>query len=174
MMVRSGNASANAREQRSASDFWPSASSRAIGPVVPPVSRNSPAAWARITSSGTLGFNDGSVSRKPMDDRRCRFASPVGVAREQHQRIGREPEVVGSRASAIWQPMMGWTPLATQAWENSSAPNRLPGVGDRDRGHGGALGQGGDFSTLIAPSLSEKAEWTRRWTKSAWGMHTTT
>jgi hypothetical protein len=26
------------------------------------------------------------------------------------------------------------------------------------------------LSTLMAPSLSEYAEWTRRWMKSAWGI----
>ena len=48
-----------------------------------------PAAWSAMRSSGSCGFRPGSVSRKPADDRRCRLARPVGVLRQQHDRVGR-------------------------------------------------------------------------------------
>ena len=59
------------------------------------------------------------------------------------------------RASAIWQPMIGWMPLAAQAWLNSSAPNRLAVSVIATAGMFASCARAGIFSALMAPSLSE-------------------
>ena len=59
------------------------------------------------------------------------------------------------RLSAIWQPMIGWMPLAAQAWLNSSAPNRLAVSVIATAGMFASSAKAGILSALIAPSLSE-------------------
>ena len=124
-MVRPANASPIASSRRSASAFWPSASRRPIGPVVPPVSSSRPAACSAMRSNGSCGFRVGSVSRKPNDDRRWRLAMPAASWASSTSGSGGR-RGLSVRASAIWQPMIGWMPLPAQYCENSSAPNRLP------------------------------------------------
>ena len=51
--------------------------------------------------------------------------------------------------------MMGWMPLAVQAWLNSSAPNRLAVSVNATAGMAAASARSASFSALIAPSLSE-------------------
>ena len=59
------------------------------------------------------------------------------------------------RASAIWQPMIGWMPLPVQYWENSSAPNRLPVSVIAAAGMPASLARAAILSGRMAPSLSE-------------------
>ena len=59
------------------------------------------------------------------------------------------------RARPIWQPMIGWMPLAAQAWLNSSAPNRLAVSVIATAGMFASSASAGILSALIAPSLSE-------------------
>ena len=81
------------------------------------------------------------------------------VLRQQHQRVGRQVRAsargASVRASAIWQPMIGWMPLAVQAWLNSSAPNRLPVSVMATAGIAASRARAAIFSALMAPSLSE-------------------
>ena len=58
------------------------------------------------------------------DDRRWRLARPAASCASSTIGSGGR-RGLSARASAIWQPMIGWMPLAAQAWLNSSAPNRL-------------------------------------------------
>ena len=51
--------------------------------------------------------------------------------------------------------MIGWMPLAAQAWLNSSAPNRLPVSVMATAGIWASRARAGSFSALMAPSLSE-------------------
>ena len=51
--------------------------------------------------------------------------------------------------------MIGCTPLATQAWENSSAPNRLAVSVIATAGIALSAARAASLSGLIAPSLSE-------------------
>ena len=57
--------------------------------------------------------------------------------------------------SAIWQPMIGWMPLAAQAWLNSSAPNRLAVSVIATAGIAPSRARAAILSALMAPSLSE-------------------
>src|SRR3546814_4423469 len=68
--------------------------------------------------------------------------------------------------------MIGCTPASRAASENSRAPKRLPLSVTATAGMR-CLAQSFTRSFVrIAPWLNEKAEWTRRWTKSACGMAT--
>ena len=60
-----------------------------------------------------------------------------------------------ARVSETWQPMIGCTPLAAQAWLNSSAPNRLPVSVIATAGILASCAATAILSALIAPSLSE-------------------
>ena len=51
--------------------------------------------------------------------------------------------------------MIGWIPLAAQAWLNSSAPNRLAVSVIATAGMFASSASAGILSALIAPSLSE-------------------
>ena len=59
------------------------------------------------------------------------------------------------RARAIWQPMIGWMPLAAQYCENSSAPNRLPVSVIAAAGMPASFANATIWSGRMAPSLSE-------------------
>ena len=59
------------------------------------------------------------------------------------------------RARAIWQPMMGWTPLPEQYWLNSRAPNRFPESVMATAGMPASLAKAPILSALMAPSESE-------------------
>ena len=51
--------------------------------------------------------------------------------------------------------MIGWMPLAAQAWLNSRAPNRLPVSVMATAGIWASRARAGSLSALMAPSLSE-------------------
>ena len=51
--------------------------------------------------------------------------------------------------------MIGCTPLPAQAWENSSAPNRLPESAMATAGMAASRARAAILSALMAPSLSE-------------------
>ncbi len=51
--------------------------------------------------------------------------------------------------------MIGWMPFATQAWLNSSAPNRLAVSVIATAGMSAWRASAGILSALMAPSLSE-------------------
>ena len=161
IMQRPGNASAICASSASASGLRPSASSRAIGPRIPPVSRISPDACCRIRSSPNCG-RAGSDSMNPYDDSACRLASPTASWASSTTGSGtsavppgtRDP-ALSVRARLIWHPTMGCTPLPTQYWLNSSAPNRLPLSAIATAGCLSARASAAMSPGLIAPSLSE-------------------
>ena len=101
-----GNASAMRASSASAASFWPSASSRAMGPKVPPVSRNNPSACAARTSNESCARRVGSDSRNPSDERRCRLARPAALRASSAMGSGLRREL-SSRVNMIWQPMIG-------------------------------------------------------------------
>ena len=120
-------------------------------------------------SGGAAGEQDeaGGVLRDPVE-RELRLQAGVGV----EEALGRQPLQVGEaggvlreeddrlgglsgRVRASWQPMIGWMPLPTQYWLNSSAPNRLPVSVMATAGICASRARAGSLSTLIAPSLSE-------------------
>ena len=61
--------------------------------------------------------------------------------------------------------MIGWTPDLASFSENSSAPNRLLVSVIASAGIASALASLASVSIASAPSRSEKALWTCRWTK---------
>ena len=151
--VRSPDASAIACNIASASPCRPSASKRPNGPRVPPVNRNSPAAWSSTVRSGNCG-SAGSEVVKPNDDRRCRLASPTVSCANSTTGSGDRPGL-SVRTRLIWQPMIGCTPSLVQAWLNSSAPNRLLESVIAAAGIPASRAIDAILSALIAPSLSE-------------------
>ena len=153
IMHRSGNASCSRASRCSASASRPSASSRAIGPRVPPVSSTSPAACRSTVSIGRRG-SAGSLSMNPSEDNACRFANPrSSCASSTTGSAGKT--AFSARAIPIWHPMIGCTPCFTHAWLNSSAPNRLAVSAIATAGIPAANANAAIFSALIAPSLSE-------------------
>ena len=119
----------------------------AIGPVVPPVSRSRPAACSAMRSNASCGFRPGRSRGSRCDDRRWRLARPVASCASSTTGSGGR-RGLSARASAIWQPMIGWMPLPAQSWLNSSAPNRLPVSVIATAGMCGFARQGGDFVRL--------------------------
>ena len=107
---------------------------RAIGPGDPPVSTISPAACAANVSNETCAGSDGSVSKNPRRTAAADCSSPTASCASSTSGSGAS-RGFSARVSAIWQPTIGCTPFATQAWLNSSAPNRLFGIGDRHGRH---------------------------------------
>ena len=88
------------------------------------------------------------------EDRRCRLANPAVFLASSTTRSGGSIGL-SSRVSAIWQPMIGWTPLAVQAWLNSSAPNRFAVSVIATAGIDASRASEAILSALMAPSLSE-------------------
>ncbi len=100
------------------------------------------------------GFSDGSVSRKPIDDRRLQVGQTRRVVRQQHQRVGRQPGIVGAGQGDLAADDR-LDALAAAYWENSSAPNRLPVSVMATAGIALAFARAAILSGRIAPSLSE-------------------
>ncbi len=153
IMQRPGNASASCASSRSPSVIRPSASKRAIGPRVPPVSRIVPSAWASSASSETDGAA-GSDPMNPADESRRKPASPASSCASRTTGSAGRPGCA-ARSIETWQPMIGWTPWPTQYWLNSSAPNRLPLSAIPTAGCPSSRASAAIRSGRIAPSLNE-------------------
>ena len=137
----------SARSSRSASACCPSASSRAIGPRVPPVSRSSPSACASSVSSETAASARIGVQEAERGQA-LQIGEPGRVLRQQHHRVGRQARVVAARASAIWQPMIGCTPLRRAGLAELQRAEQVAGVGDRHRRHRRLARERGDLVRL--------------------------
>ena len=70
--------------------FRPSASSRAIGPVVPPVSRIRPAACSRERVERELRLQPGLGVEEAERGQALEVGEPRRVLRQQHDRVGRQ------------------------------------------------------------------------------------
>ncbi len=158
---RSGKASRSASRMRAAASRRPSPISRATGPSVPPVSRNSPWACWRSRSSVMAGRPEGSSRRKPCEESRWRLSSPAASMASATSGSGGWRAASGRSGSASArvrnsrQPMMGWMPFFAQASANSSAPNMLALSVSATAGIPLSSASAASFSALMAPSLSE-------------------
>ena len=137
----------SAASRRSASGFWPSASRRASGPVVPPVSRIRPAACSAIVSNGELRLQAGIGVEEAARRQALQVAQPGRVLRQQHERIGRQARIVGAGqrdlAADDRLDALGGAGLA-----ELQRAEQVGGVGDGDRRHAGLARQGGDLVHL--------------------------
>ena len=135
--------------------FWPSASRRAIGPVVPPVSSSRPSACVGDALERKLRLQR-RVGVQEADRRQAlQVGQARGVLRQQHHRVGRQARVVGAgqgdlaaddRLDALAGAVLGELQRAEQ----------IAGVGDRRRrACAASFARAAILSGLMAPSLSE-------------------
>ena len=152
--TRPGNASASRASRPRPPALRPSASSRRERPARAAGQQDQPVGVGqqrveRDCGRGRVGLQEAGGGQ------RAEVGEPRRVLRQQHDRVGRQAGLVGRARTAIWQPMIGCTPLPTQAWLNSSAPNRLPLSAIATAGMPVRRASAAILSGLIAPSLSE-------------------
>ncbi len=115
----------------------------------------------------------GSVRMYESETSRTRFQYPASLAEIRTTSAscgargapGRPSSSVSPKSSATWHPMIGWMPFSAILSANSSAPNRLPVSAMPSAGILSPAASSASRFIGSAPSSSEKAEWTRRWTK---------